>query len=142
MMHGYLCISQNYVMISQHYMWIVQLNKPINYFPKTCNHVYTDRHPSKTVLYIINQVRGYHRDRLGCVDTVLTTDTQKLAQEWAATAAAAAAECLPRPELINIPVINVQQDFSSVQSLSDGGGDCYCQCNCVLVCRNYSVIDR
>lgn len=39
----------------------------------------------------------------------MTTDTQELVEKWAATAAAAAAaaECLPRPELINIPVINV-----------------------------------
>lgn len=36
----------------------------------------------------------------------MTTDTQELVEKWAATAAAAA-ECLPRPELINIPVINV-----------------------------------
>lgn len=37
----------------------------------------------------------------------MTTDTQELVEKWAATAAAAAAEYLPRPELINIPVINV-----------------------------------
>lgn len=79
----------------------------MNYFTKTGNHVYTDRNPSKTVLYIIIQVCSYHRDRQGCVDTVMTTDTQEVVEEWAATAAAAAAECLPRPELINIPVINV-----------------------------------
>lgn len=49
-----------------------------------------------------------HRNWQGCVDTVMTTDTQELVEKWAATAAAAAAaECLPRPELINIPVINV-----------------------------------
>lgn len=72
----------------------------------------------------------------------MTTDTQEVVEKWAATAAAAAAECLPRPELINIPVINVKQDFSSVQSLSGCGGDCYCWCDCTLVCRNYSVIVR
>lgn len=79
------------------------------------------------------QVCSYHRDRQGCVDTVMTTDTQELVEEWAATAAAAAAVCLPRPELINIPVINVKQDFSSVQSLSGCGGDCYCWCDCTGV---------
>lgn len=60
-------------------------------------------------------------------------DIQELVEKWVVIVVVVVVECLLRLEFINIFVINVQQDFFSVQLLFGCGGDCYCWCDCIGV---------